>query len=252
MWNWGRSAVSPQAGGADEAAAAAASTDASSTASASAAHVLAFAAAAEALEETDRHESVDAEPCHDQADAPNQSGAPEEPGPAGDVGNVGDGDGSSGCSPGGILLASSSGSGSGEGGCGSCGKSDAAVEREKGEPAAPSAPVSGEMTAREQVLLCASDELECLFMRLGVEHFSALECVCRAWREAIRAARLLCHQSLLYPSEPYPLPRTTGGIKSPSAVAILPFGVLAIADTGERAPPAAPPHPLSAPSPAPE
>jgi len=82
------------------------------------------------------------------------------------------------------------------------------------------------------VLLNASDELECLFQRLGADHFSALECVCSAWRTAIRAARLLCHQSLLYPNEAHPLPRTLGGLQSPTAVAVLPGGELAVTDTG--------------------
>lgn len=92
--------------------------------------------------------------------------------------------------------------------------------------------VAGVLSAREQVLLCASDELECLFQRLGVEHFPVLECVCSTWRKAIRSARMLGHEYLLYPNEAYPLPRTPGGIVSPSAVCVLPNGELVVTDTG--------------------
>jgi len=126
----------------------------------------------------------------------------------------------------------------GEGEAGGGGKSEAAeagAAPSTGDSAAVDGGELGEegaVSAREQVLLNASDELECLFQRLGADHFSALECVCSAWRTAIRAARLLCHQSLLFPNEAHPLPRTPGGLQSPTAVAVLPAGELAVTDTG--------------------
>jgi hypothetical protein len=203
MMAWAKAAISTLFGGQNQAGAAAGSAQPVTAAASSSSAEKATSSAGKASALMSNRESID---LLDPDDAPDQSGAPEvarSDGPMEAISSLG-------------CMMENNGSGG--------------AESSSAEPA--DVREDGVLSAREQVLLGASDELECLFQRLGVDHFPVLECVCSTWRQAICSARLLSHQYLLYPSEAYPLPRTPGGIVSPSAVCVLPNGELVVTDTG--------------------